>query len=139
MKGLLVGIALLVVAGVAWSVTDADIYNQQQKIKQEESALDSLLSLQKAEGLNEILVADEGVAGVEFFVSTPIPGAVRDPLFVDVEVPWDGWSGEYQDAWDSLLTASTLEARKVSAGRYCINSHYGQRFIAFYKAFLEAL
>jgi hypothetical protein len=129
-------IAALLLAGAAGAVTQDEIDAQRAVVAKQQAVLDSLLSLHRAEQvvLNPTLAAGKVRALV---ASAASKTGLRDPQYVNIEVPYVTWDESKKALWRAELIQSRLKVLATeTAGLYRVRQDAIEAFLVLSERFI---
>jgi hypothetical protein len=123
-------------------IPEEDITAQRVVVKTAQAILDSLISSNVAEGMQQQVDRDSLLRANKITVQTSVIRAgsgARDPLYVSVDIPYSAWSlGEQRD-WNLQLRESRLGVIDIGLGLYQVKNAETVRFLRLVKNFLQEL
>ena len=138
----IVAVVLLTCVG-SWAVTPEDITEQAAVVAAAQASLDSLSSLGHAEAWQTIIDSTDSLltanrVTVEIVTIDPTLGAIRDPLYVDVDLStaYASWGVNTRGNWALDLRTAGTGAIARTAGRYSVHDSDVQKFLDFTEAFI---
>jgi len=127
-------IVILILSTAAWGVTEEDITVQKAAVLNSQATLDSLCSLLLAETteIDSLIFA----ASVRVLVVTSAKATgLRDPEFVDIDVPYSTWDSLTKREWAVELREGPKHTA-VGVGLYSVRKDRVAAFLTMTKAFL---
>lgn len=137
-----IALAVAMVAPAVAEVTPEDLAEQAAVVAAAQSALDSLTSLSYAQSLAALADSNEtlATAGVQIEIATPADlTGLRDPEYVDVDIPVAEWDAATRRLWSLELRESGVAAIFVAVGRYSVHRGNVPAFLALVETFIDGL
>jgi len=128
----------IVLATPLWALIADDIEAQRQAVVSAQATLDSLQSVSWKTVIQTQAEQDTTFKNVVVSVVTPstVTG-LRDPMWVDIDVPYSTWSDLHKLMWKIKIETLDITLRDVSVGRYSMHQNDTNEFLACFKDFRD--